>query len=63
MALSASGWMIGDNPETDMEGARAAGLRTLWVANGREWTDVLREPDVMVPGIVEAIEVLQGIKV
>ncbi|MER7679963.1 HAD family hydrolase [Streptomyces sp. NPDC096934] len=63
VALSASGWMIGDNPETDMEGARAAGLRTLWVANGREWTDVLREPDVMVPGIVEAIEVLQGIKV
>ncbi|MGW3635614.1 HAD family hydrolase [Streptomyces sp. NPDC005122] len=57
-SLSAGGWMVGDNPETDMDGARAAGLRTLWVANGREWADGLREPDVMVPGIVEAIEVL-----
>ncbi|MFG3168371.1 HAD family hydrolase [Streptomyces sp. NPDC048200] len=59
MCLSAGGWMVGDNPETDMEGARKAGLRTLWVANGREWPGGLREPNVMVPGIAEAIEVLQ----
>ncbi|MFG2424032.1 HAD family hydrolase [Streptomyces sp. NPDC048448] len=59
-SLHTGGWMVGDNPETDMGGARAAGLRTLWVANGREWADGLREPDVMVPGIAEAIEVLQG---
>ncbi|MFF3451225.1 HAD family hydrolase [Streptomyces sp. NPDC002667] len=59
--LSSSGWMVGDNPETDMDGARTAGLRTLWVANGREWPDGLRAPDVMVSGIAEAIEVLQGI--
>ncbi|MFJ9418353.1 MULTISPECIES: HAD family hydrolase [unclassified Streptomyces] len=59
-SLSAGGWMVGDNPETDIDGARAAGLRTLWVANGREWADGLRKPDVMVPGIAEAIEVLQG---
>ncbi|MET9899787.1 HAD family hydrolase [Streptomyces sp. NPDC006446] len=58
--LNAGGWMVGDDPETDMDGARAAGLRTLWVANGREWADGLREPDVMVASIVEAIEVLQG---
>lgn len=43
-----------------MGGARAAGLRTLWVANGREWADGLPEPDVMTTGIVEAIEVLRG---
>ncbi|MCC3770537.1 HAD family hydrolase [Streptomyces sp. UNOC14_S4] len=61
--LSAGGWMVGDNPETDMGGARAAGLRTLWVANGREWTDGLPGPDVMAPGIVEAIEVLRGVTV
>ncbi|WP_432021561.1 HAD family hydrolase [Streptomyces sp. 1222.5] len=59
-SLSAGGWMVGDNPETDIGGARAAGLRTLWVANGREWAYGLREPDAMVPGIVEAIEVLRG---
>ncbi len=59
-SLSAGGWMVGDNPETDMDGARAAGLRTLWVANGREWADGLLKPDAMVPGIAEAIEVLQA---
>ncbi|MET9253263.1 HAD family hydrolase [Streptomyces sp. NPDC003717] len=37
--LSGGGWMVGDNPETDVAGARAAGLRTLWVGHGREWTD------------------------
>ncbi|MGW2831156.1 HAD family hydrolase [Streptomyces sp. NPDC001286] len=60
VSLSAGGWMVGDNPETDMDGARAAGLRALWVAHGREWDYGLREPDVMVPSIAEAIEVLQG---
>ncbi|MFF7802061.1 HAD family hydrolase [Streptomyces olivaceus] len=59
-SLTDGGWMVGDNPETDMAGARAAGLRTLWVAHGREWADGIREPDAMVPGIAEAIEVLQG---
>ncbi|MEU1197487.1 HAD family hydrolase [Streptomyces sp. NPDC005813] len=59
-SLGAGGWMVGDNPETDMGGARAAGLRTLWVANGRDWVDGLREPDAMASGIAEAIAVLQG---
>ncbi|MEV5786955.1 HAD family hydrolase [Streptomyces sp. NPDC052287] len=58
--LSAGGWMVGDNPETDMGGAMAAGLRTIWLANGREWIYGRRKPDVMVPGIAEAIEVLLG---
>ncbi|MFF3653913.1 HAD family hydrolase [Streptomyces olivochromogenes] len=58
-SLSAGGWMVGDSPETDIDGARAAGLRTLWVANGREWANGLREPDVMVSGIVEAIEAVR----
>ncbi|MEN1886102.1 HAD family hydrolase [Streptomyces mirabilis] len=58
--LSAGGWMVGDNPETDMEGGRAAGLRTAWVANGREWTDGLREPDVVVRGVAEAIEAMRA---
>ncbi|WP_330279169.1 HAD hydrolase-like protein [Streptomyces sp. NBC_00569] len=39
--------MGGDNPATDTGGAKAAGLRTLWVAHGREWADGLRKPDVM----------------
>lgn len=59
-SLSRDGWMVGDNPETDMHGASTAGLRTLWVANGRAWADGFRKPDAIAPGIAEAIEVLQG---
>ncbi|MBA4864349.1 HAD family hydrolase [Streptomyces sp. PSKA54] len=58
--LSAGGWMVGDNPETDMEGGRAAGLRTVWVANARPWTNGPREPDIVVRDVAEAIDALRA---
>ncbi|MFF4549228.1 HAD family hydrolase [Streptomyces sp. NPDC001406] len=59
--LSAGGWMVGDNPETDMEGAHAVGLRTVWVSSGRGWTDGLREPDIVVRGVLEAIGAMRAL--
>ena len=56
--LSAGGWMIGDNPETDIEGGRAAGLRTMWVAAGRQWPTGVHSPDVVVADVAEATAVL-----
>jgi putative hydrolase of the HAD superfamily len=41
LSLSAQGWMVGDNSEKDVGGGMAAGLRTAWVALGREWPDGL----------------------
>jgi putative hydrolase of the HAD superfamily len=41
LALTATGWMIGDNAELDVGGGAAAGLRTAWVANGRTWPEGL----------------------
>lgn len=35
--LSAGGWMIGDNPVNDIGGGQAAGLGTIWIANGSPW--------------------------
>jgi putative hydrolase of the HAD superfamily len=35
--LSGSGWMVGDNSDSDIGGGVGAGLRTGWVALGREW--------------------------
>ncbi|MEU0391213.1 HAD family hydrolase [Streptomyces sp. NPDC006208] len=61
--LGTGGWMVGDGPETDMEGGRAAGLRTAWVANGRAWSDGPREPDLVVQGIAEAIEMMRALAV
>ncbi|MFJ9967328.1 HAD family hydrolase [Streptomyces avermitilis] len=59
VSLASGGWMVGDKVDTDMMGARAAGLRTVWVAGAREWTDGPHEPDVVVSSAVEAIEVLR----
>lgn len=32
---------VGDSPEADILGARAAGMRTIWFPNGEEWPDAL----------------------
>ncbi|MEU9134959.1 HAD family hydrolase [Streptomyces sp. NPDC048404] len=61
--LSAGGWMVGDNLSTDVGGARAAGLRTVWVAGGRGWADGLRKPDVVVQHVAEAMELLRELTV
>jgi putative hydrolase of the HAD superfamily len=58
--LSAGGWMVGDNPETDMKGGRAAGLRTVWVANARPWINGPCEPDIVVRDIAEGIDTLRA---
>ncbi|MEV6021374.1 HAD family hydrolase [Streptomyces sp. NPDC051997] len=59
VSLAAGGWMVGDNPATDIGGAGAVGLRTVWVAGTREWADGPHKPDVVVSSALEAIEVLQ----
>ncbi|MGW8765542.1 HAD family hydrolase [Streptomyces sp. NPDC055815] len=59
--LSAGGWMVGDNPETDIEGGRAAGLRTMWIAAGRQWPTDVRSPDVVVADVAEATAALSAL--
>ena len=39
------GWMIGDNPEADIAGARGVGLGTVWLSRGRTWPVADFEPD------------------
>ncbi|MGW5420210.1 HAD family hydrolase [Streptomyces sp. NPDC003943] len=53
--LEDGGWMVGDNPSTDMEGGRAAGLRTLWVSGERQWPEGVESPDVAVPDVRAAV--------
>ncbi|NNJ02614.1 HAD family hydrolase [Streptomyces sp. PKU-MA01144] len=60
LALNDGGWMVGDNPETDMVGARTVGLRTMWVAAGREWPDSSPAPDAIASDVVGAIGALRG---
>ena len=43
---------VGDHPEHDVDGARQAGLRSVWVnRNGDAWPDELPEPDEVVEDI------------
>lgn len=56
--LGDGGWMVGDNPVTDIVGGHSAGLRTIWVANGRPWAPQDPSPDRTVPHVRAAIDFL-----
>jgi len=41
--------MVGDTPETDVQGARRAGLRAVWLNRGhRHWPGNLARPDAVI---------------
>lgn len=54
-ARSQTGWMIGDNPQADIAGARGVGLRTVWLSRGRPWPIADFEPDHQATDPVTAI--------
>jgi FMN phosphatase YigB (HAD superfamily) len=57
MVLDAGGWVIGDNPIADVAGGRAAGLRTIWIAQGA-WADHEHDADHVVADVLQAMEIL-----
>jgi putative hydrolase of the HAD superfamily len=54
------GWMIGDSPEHDIVGGRAAGLRTMWVGGQGPWTGGVMRADRTVADASAAISLLRG---
>ena len=56
--LPLRGWMVGDSPEADISGGMAAGLRTIWLHRGREWSAFDYRPDFSVSSIPEAVEII-----
>ena len=51
---------VGDHPQSDVQGARDAGLRTAWInRNDEAWPNDLPEPDAVVSTIAELHELLQ----
>ena len=52
---------VGDHPEFDVDGARAAGLVAVWLnRNGHEWPDSLEPPDRTIADLSELDEMLAG---
>ncbi|WP_152186260.1 HAD family hydrolase [Segeticoccus rhizosphaerae] len=49
-------WMIGDNPVADIGGARAAGIRSVWLRHGRAWDDADGPVDRQADTITDAVD-------
>lgn len=54
--LGDGGWMVGDSSVNDIGGGHAAGLRTIWVDNGRSWGPEIPAPDHTVADVSGAID-------
>lgn len=54
------GWMVGDSPDSDIAGGRAAGLRTAWLHRGRPWDRPDFAPDAVVATNHDAVRVITG---
>ena len=50
---------VGDNPVTDIDGARRFGMRTAWVRRGREFPADLHPPDHTVDSVLEVQPLLE----
>lgn len=66
VAVSRSGFTaaetlhVGDHPETDIDGARQAGLRTVWMNRiDAEWPEHLPEPDAVVQTVADLASILE----
>jgi 2-haloalkanoic acid dehalogenase type II len=52
--------MVGDTPETDVQGARQAGLRAVWLNRGhRDWPGNLAGPDAVIDDLGQLLRCLR----
>jgi putative hydrolase of the HAD superfamily len=51
----AGAWVIGDSPHADIAGADALGLRSVWVTDGRPWTEGAFRPTNVADDVASAI--------
>ncbi|WP_331729073.1 HAD family hydrolase (plasmid) [Streptomyces avidinii] len=56
---TSSGFMVGDDLQADVAGGAVAGLRTVWIAAGRDQNPSSPTPDHTVQTVLEAIELLR----
>ncbi|MFC7534898.1 HAD family hydrolase [Actinoplanes sp. GCM10030250] len=58
--LAGGGWMVGDSPDADVRGGRAAGLATVWISRGQAWPDGVEPPDQVRADVESAAQVVMS---
>lgn len=56
-------WMVGDTADTDIDGGRRSGCRTVWLRRGRTWGIATYTPDFIVQSVTDAVEVMLAMSV
>ena len=51
---------VGDNPDTDISGAYAYGLKTAWISLDREWERSEYRPDYVISHVSEVRNIVLG---
>jgi putative hydrolase of the HAD superfamily len=49
-------WVVGDSPHADIAGAKALGLRSVWVTDGQPWTQDSYQPTHVADDVASAIQ-------
>lgn len=57
-APGAGGWMVGDTARSDIAGAQAFGLRSIWISRGRTWTEQDFAPDGIADDVPDAVDLI-----
>lgn len=53
-------WFVGDHPENDIQGAREAGLKPIWLSGFHSWPAGLEKPTTRISKLSELAGVLSG---
>lgn len=53
-------WMIGDSAEADIEGARQAGMHSVWLHRGRQWPHAAFQPHGTADSFPQAVDIVMA---
>ena len=53
-------WVVGDSPESDIGGAAAMGLPSVWLHRGRDWTDNRFAPTKVVGNVIQGLSAIMA---
>jgi putative hydrolase of the HAD superfamily len=53
-------WVVGDSPESDIGGAAALGLPSVWLHRGRDWMDNRFAPTKVVGNVIQGLSAIMA---